>query len=73
VKALPPEVRAAVKKQLDFMADDPRHPSLRLKRIQGTADWWEARVNDSYRFGLKHIDGVWVLVVVGSHQDVLGR
>jgi mRNA-degrading endonuclease RelE of RelBE toxin-antitoxin system len=70
---LPDDVQKAAKKQIEFLADNPFHPSLRLKRIKGSDEWWEARVNDNYRFGLKLIDGVWTLLVVGDHKAVLGK
>jgi mRNA-degrading endonuclease RelE of RelBE toxin-antitoxin system len=70
---LPEDVRKAAKQQMDFMAANPFHPSAHLKRIQGTVDWWEARVNDNYRFGLKLIDGVWTFLIVGDHKTVLGK
>ena len=49
------------------------YPSAHLKRIQTTEDWWEARVNDDYRFGLKLIDGIWTFLVVGDHRAILGK
>ena len=57
---------------MNHMAANPFHPSAHLKRIQTTADWWEARVDRNYRFGLKQIDGVWTFLVVGDHTAVLG-
>ena len=32
---LEPEIREKLKKQIGLLASDPRHPSLRVKKIQG--------------------------------------
>jgi hypothetical protein len=72
-RQLPEEIREKAKRQMDHMAADPFYPSAHLKRIQGSKDWWEARVDDNYRFGLQLIDGVWTFLVVGDHKSVLGR
>ncbi len=74
-KALPADVRRIGKKKIDLLAGDPSRPphaSLRLKRIKSTSDWWEISINMKYRIGLKQIDGVWVLLVAGDHEAVLG-
>jgi mRNA interferase RelE/StbE len=45
-----PGVRKALGKQLGFLLDNPRHPSLRTKKIDVENDVWQARVNRSWRF-----------------------
>ena len=42
---LEPEIREKLKKQIGLLASDPRHPSLRVKKIQGTGSIFEARVD----------------------------
>jgi len=37
------EIRAKLKKQIGLLAADPRHPSLRVKKIKGTSAIFEAR------------------------------
>jgi len=44
--SLPPDIRALADKQFAQLAANPRHPSVRLKRI---GRFWSARVNTDYR------------------------
>jgi hypothetical protein len=65
-RALPAEVRAAADKSFALLLTDPRHPSLRLKRI---GRLWSARVTLDYR-AVARPDGedlVWFWI--GSHAD----
>ena len=48
--SLPPSLRARVKKQLDLLRADLRHPSLRAKRYDEGRDMWQGRVTRDYRF-----------------------
>ncbi|MGH6896558.1 MAG: type II toxin-antitoxin system RelE family toxin [Geminicoccaceae bacterium] len=50
LEALPPALRARVKKQLDLLAVNLRHPSLRAKKFDERRDIWQGRVNREYRF-----------------------
>ena len=47
---LPPRIQRAVDKQLDFLLNNMRHPSLRAKKYDESNDIWQGRVNDDYRF-----------------------
>ena len=47
---LDPRLKALVRKQLAFLADNIRHPSLDAKKYGGTDDVWQGRVNRDYRF-----------------------
>jgi mRNA-degrading endonuclease RelE of RelBE toxin-antitoxin system len=53
------------------LVSDPRHPPLRVKRIQGTAGVWEARASDELRITFEMIDGVLLLRNVGGHDATL--
>lgn len=46
----PPAVQKAFYKQLDFLFEDPRHPSLRAKKYDDGKGLWQARVNRDWRF-----------------------
>ncbi len=60
-----------VKKALRLLASDPRHPSLRVKKMQGTVDIWEARASRSLRLTFElHGDGI-LLRNVGAHDETL--
>ena len=71
---LGPEERAKLKKQIGLLAADPRHPSLRVKKIKGTGSIFEARVDRDIRFtfefgGRREI----ILRVVGPHDPTLKK
>lgn len=41
------------------MDQDPRHPSVRTKKVQGTLDIYEASINMAYRMTWQyHEDGI---------------
>lgn len=50
--SLPMGVRKAVFKQVRFLEQDLRHPSLRAKKYEESQDLWQARVNRDWRFYL---------------------
>ena len=47
---LPPRLQDTVRKQLEILANNIRHPSLQAKKYGGTDDIWQGRVNRDYRF-----------------------
>ncbi len=67
---LPPSVRKKVDRQLQTLAANFRHPSLHTKRIKGSEDIWEARVDYKNRFTFQIANGIIILRKVGPH-DVL--
>lgn len=69
-KKLPREVQQRIDKTLFFLEQNPGHPSLHFKKIEGTEDIYEWRVSDNYRGTLKKIDGLAYLRKVGTH-DIL--
>ena len=72
-RKLPGEVRDQFRRKLRLLVDSRfSHPSLRVKRIQGTADIWEASIDMNHRFTFQKIEGGVLLRVVGPH-DVLGN
>lgn len=46
----PAEVRRAFFKQVAYLEQDLRHPSLRAKKYDESKDRWQARVNRDWRF-----------------------
>ena len=73
LKILPKETRKKFYKQLNLLIDNVKHPSLHTKKIQGTADIWEARVDYKYRFTFNIYQGIIILRVIGNHDEVLKR
>jgi hypothetical protein len=65
-QSLPPDVRSLADKNFDLLKRDPRHPSLRFKRI---GDLWSVRVGMHYRaLGATVADGV-LWFWIGTHAD----
>jgi len=54
---------------LEYLIRNPRHPSLRVKKLKGT-DKFEIRVSKGYRLTFRFADDVLELRRVGTH-DIL--
>ncbi len=70
-KKLPPEIQERVKKTLRLLVSNIRHPSLRVKKIQGTGNIWEARVSRSCRLTFQIEGETYILRNVGEHDHTL--
>jgi len=69
-KKLDRAIRLQIDKTLQIMVTNPNHPSLRLKRIQGTKNVWEASVNMSIRITLTFSEDTIQIRNVGTHEQV---
>lgn len=68
-KKLPEQVRDQFRKKLRLLVESHfAHPSLRVKRIQGTTDIWEASIDMNHRFTFQKIEGGILLRVIGPHE-----
>jgi len=66
---LPHEIRSLADKQLRLFVDNPRHPSLAIKKIHGpVAHLWEGRITRRYRFTFDSRGDVVVLRRIGTHE-----
>jgi mRNA-degrading endonuclease RelE of RelBE toxin-antitoxin system len=63
---LPDDVRALADKNYKLLADNPRHPSLRLKRI---GRLWSVRVGDNYRAVGVDSDAGILWIWIGTHEE----
>jgi mRNA-degrading endonuclease RelE of RelBE toxin-antitoxin system len=69
---LPPKIKKKTLKALGFLADNPRHPSLKSKPIEGAKGIYEARVDQKYRLTYERLPGnVLRIRVVGKHDEAL--
>ena len=69
---LPATIRKKVDKALRLLANDPGHPSLRIKKIPGVRGIYEARIDRNYRLTYERFgDDVMRLRVVGKHDEAL--
>ena len=69
-QSLPDPIRRRTEKQLTLLLQNPRHPSLRIKKLEGTSDIWEGRITRKYRFTFQMLEDRCILRRVGSH-DIL--
>lgn len=65
-EALPPAVQTVAEKNFALLKADPRHPSLRFKRI---GDLWSVRAGGNYRALGIDIDGGVLWVWIGTHAQ----
>ena len=71
-EVLPADIRKKIAKAMRLLAENPHHPSLRTKRIQGVHDIYEARVDSFYRMTYQRLpNDVLYLRVVGRHDETL--
>lgn len=73
---LPPSGKHFFEDKLHQFIDDWRHPSLRVKRVQGTESIWEASINMKIRFTFEWLqdeDGndICLLRNIGDHDHCL--
>ena len=66
-RELPDFIKKKLKKAIDLMEANPRHPSLHLEKIDFERDIWSGRVDQNYRFTFQWIAGGVRLRQVGSH------
>ncbi len=69
-RKLPKQLKNIFDKKLRLFMHDSKHPSLRVKRIQGTADLWEGSVTMKYRFIFRMEGDLCILYRLGPH-DIL--
>lgn len=69
--ALPGSIKERARKQLALFSQDPGHPSLRSRKMEGH-DIWEARVSRDYRFTFTVSGDAYILRHIGPH-DILKR
>jgi mRNA-degrading endonuclease RelE of RelBE toxin-antitoxin system len=71
-KGLPTDIQEEVDAQIARLLANPRHPSLRSKKMEGHAVIWEARVTKGYRLTFEIRDDTYLLRRVGTH-DILRK
>jgi mRNA-degrading endonuclease RelE of RelBE toxin-antitoxin system len=69
---LPQDIQARAERVLTLLLDNPRHPSLQAKKMQGVKNLWEARVSLSYRITYQFEGERILLRRIGTH-DVLRK
>ena len=67
-KHLPPDIQERVGNTVERFVDNPRHPSLHVKKMEGAPDIWELRVSDNYRITFQFVQEGVLLRRVGTHN-----
>lgn len=70
-KKLPQELQEQVDRKLELLAENPKHPSLRVKRVKKTRDIWEAAITMNCRFTFQIEEDLYIMRNVGEHDHVL--
>ncbi|MCL1941678.1 MAG: type II toxin-antitoxin system mRNA interferase toxin, RelE/StbE family [Synergistaceae bacterium] len=70
-EALTAQEKDQLKSKLKLLAENPTHPSLRTKRIQGTADLYECSVSMDIRIIWYYEGGKMIILVDVGHHDIL--
>jgi mRNA-degrading endonuclease RelE of RelBE toxin-antitoxin system len=51
---LPPDIQKKVLKAFELFKENPRHPSLMIRKMYGLEEIWEGRIDQQYRFTLHY-------------------
>lgn len=76
-RVLPASVQKKARKAFALFAENPGHPSLRIKKIKGFEDIWEGRIDRQYRFTFHYEtlanseEIIWVFRNVDDHDECL--
>jgi len=65
------EQKALARKAIENLLKDIKYPALRVKKIKGTKDIWEARVNISIRLTFQIEKELIILRNIGKHDETL--
>ena len=65
--------KRSVRKALTLLGDNPKHPSLRVKKMEGRKNIWEARPSKRLRMTFEMIGETIFMRNVGEHDKVLKR
>lgn len=67
------EQKALARKAIENLISDMRYPALRVKKIKGTENIWEARVSRSLRMTFQIEGDMIILRNIGQHDETLVR
>ena len=65
--------KSLARKAITNLARDIRYPALRVKKIKGVEDIWEARVSLSLRITFQIEGNMIILRNIGHHDETVGR
>jgi plasmid maintenance system killer protein len=68
-QALDERVKQAARRAYQLFTQNPEHPSLRFKKLQGYDNAWSVRINEQYRAVGERDGDVIEWVWIGSHNE----
>lgn len=69
-RVLPSSAQKQLDQKLVYLLENPRHPSLRTKKMEGQHDIWEGRISKYWRFTFAISNNKYILRRAGTH-DIL--
>ena len=67
-ETLPEPLQALAKKQFRYLLDNPRHPSLNVKKYKGSfPDVWQGRINKRVRFYFQIRGETFLILAITDH------
>jgi addiction module RelE/StbE family toxin len=72
-KSLNTQEKQQLRAKLQLLAENPMHPSLRTKRIQGTQDLFECSVNMDIRVIWYYEGDKLIFLLDVGHHDILNQ
>jgi len=70
-RKLPANLQRLADSKIEMLSDNPRHPSLRVKKMEGHKNIWEASVTMKYRITFEIEEDAFLLRRIGEHDKVL--
>ncbi len=67
---LPRHIKKLADKKFEPFLRDPKHPSLRIKKMEDPRNIWEGSITESYRFTFQMQSDTSILRRIGTH-DIL--
>ena len=71
VSQFPQSLKELIQIKLELFFDNPKHPSLQSKKIQGTEGIFESRINSDIRFTWEYCEDSIVLRNIGHHDPTI--
>lgn len=72
-KKLPSSIKKKADRQLKRLMVDLKYPSLRVRKMRGLTDKFEARINKNYRFAFSKKKDIIYIHTLGPHNKGLGK
>jgi len=68
VNEFPDSIKKKLKKQINYLVKNIRHPSLHAKKYDKSLDIWQARVDKNIRFYFTIEENTYILLDIRHHS-----